>query len=138
MNKGKMTRRQFLRTSAGASAAALAASSLPAALAQDATATPLPLPEGQEGTLTVIHRTEYFEEVQNIFRETVVDLPRIRILTWISRLRIQSHLVTSWQRCRPLLPLAIRRIWLTPPISVSLRCTCLICLRMSLMLSKKQ
>lgn len=72
MRKGKMSRRQFLRTSAGASAAALAAGSLPA-LAQDPTPTPLALPEGAEGTLTVIHRTEYFEEVQNLFRENVVE-----------------------------------------------------------------
>jgi multiple sugar transport system substrate-binding protein len=40
------------------------------AFAQDAT--PLPLPEGTSGTLSVIHRTEYFEEVQNIFHDNVV------------------------------------------------------------------
>ncbi len=38
-----------------------------------ATATPLPLPEGSAGTLTVIHRTEYFEEAQTKFRDSVTD-----------------------------------------------------------------
>jgi multiple sugar transport system substrate-binding protein len=38
---------------------------------QDATATPAELPIGAAGTLTVIHRTEYFEAVQNLFRDTV-------------------------------------------------------------------
>ncbi len=71
MNKKTMTRRDFLRAAAGTSAAMLAATS-GLALAQDApTPTPLPLPEGAAGTLTVIHRTEYFEEAQTLFRETV-------------------------------------------------------------------
>ena len=30
-----------------------------------------PLPQGAAGKLTVIHRTEYFEQAQNLFRETV-------------------------------------------------------------------
>jgi multiple sugar transport system substrate-binding protein len=33
----------------------------------------MPLPEGAPGKLTVIHRTEYFEEVQNIFHDKVVE-----------------------------------------------------------------
>src|SRR5215207_10366606 len=78
MPRKKMSRRTFLRTSAGASAALLAAQA-GLTLAQDPTATPLPvptatplpLPEGVEGTLTVIHRTEYFEVVQTMFRESV-------------------------------------------------------------------
>jgi multiple sugar transport system substrate-binding protein len=71
MNKKTMTRRDFLRAAAGTSAAILAAGS-GIALAQDApTPTPLPLPEGSAGKLTVIHRTEYFEEAQTLFRETV-------------------------------------------------------------------
>jgi multiple sugar transport system substrate-binding protein len=45
------------------------------ALAQTATPapspTPIPLPEGSAGTLTVIHRTEYFQEVQTLFRDEV-------------------------------------------------------------------
>ncbi len=35
------------------------------------TNTPLPLPEGSAGKLTVIHRTEYFEEPQKLFRDTM-------------------------------------------------------------------
>jgi len=80
MNSKKMSRRRFLRAGAGAGAALLAAQG-GLTLAQDATATPtpaptatpLPLPEGAAGKLTVIHRSEYFEEVQNIFRENVVE-----------------------------------------------------------------
>lgn len=69
----KMTRRDFLRAAAaGTSAAALAGNGI-AAFAQDPTATPLALPEGAAGTLTVIHRTEYFEQAQSIFREIVED-----------------------------------------------------------------
>src|SRR5688500_14367871 len=70
MPKTKISRRSFLRTTAGVGAGLLAARS-GIALAQDPTATPLPLPEGAEGKLTVIHRTEYFEVVQNMFRESV-------------------------------------------------------------------
>ncbi|MBZ0293921.1 MAG: extracellular solute-binding protein [Anaerolineae bacterium] len=74
MNPKKMNRRDFLRVAAGTGAAFAAGSQLPFALAQDApTATPLPLPEGAAGKLTVIHRTEYFEEAQNLFRETVAN-----------------------------------------------------------------
>jgi multiple sugar transport system substrate-binding protein len=38
-----------------------------------ATATAAPLPEGSAGTLTVIHRTEYFQSVQERFRTLVTD-----------------------------------------------------------------
>jgi multiple sugar transport system substrate-binding protein len=63
-----MSRRDFLR----ATGAALLATGAGRVLAQDPTATPLPLPEGVEGKLTVIHRTEYFEIVQTMFRDSVV------------------------------------------------------------------
>lgn len=69
--KHKITRRSFLKgTVAGA---AIAASSGPLRLfAQDnPTPTPQPLPEGSADKLTVIHRTEYFEQVQTLFRDTV-------------------------------------------------------------------
>jgi len=69
MPKTKISRRAFLRTSA---AAGLLAASGRIALAQDPTATPLPLPQGVEGKLTVIHRTEYFEIVQTMFHDSVV------------------------------------------------------------------
>lgn len=71
MNTKKLSRRQFLRATAGTGAGLLAAST-GMAFAQDPTATPLPLPQGIEGTLTVIHRTEYFEVVQEMFRDSVV------------------------------------------------------------------
>lgn len=68
MNRKHLSRRDFLRL-AGASGAALAAAQTGLVRAQD----DLPLPEGVAGTLTVIHRTEYFEAVQTMFRDTVVD-----------------------------------------------------------------
>jgi len=40
-----------------------------AAAAADATATPLPLPVGDAGKLTVIHKTEYFQEAQDFYRQ---------------------------------------------------------------------
>lgn len=74
----KISRRNFLRTTAG-TGAALLASGVPV-FAQDPTATPVPpptatpapLPVGAAGKLTVIHRTEYFEVVQTMFRDSVV------------------------------------------------------------------
>lgn len=71
MNSKKFSRRDFLRTAAGASAALIAARG-GIAFAQDATATPLPLPQGAAGKLTVIQKTEYFQVVQDLFREAVV------------------------------------------------------------------
>lgn len=66
--KKRMSRRDFLRA-AGATGAGLFAASSPLRLfAQDEEQD---LPEGAAGTLTVIHRTEYFEQVQILFRETV-------------------------------------------------------------------
>jgi multiple sugar transport system substrate-binding protein len=70
MNRKRISRRDFLRTAAGTGAGLLAAKG-GLAFAQDATATPLPLPEGVEGTLSVIHRTEYFAVVQDMFRASV-------------------------------------------------------------------
>jgi multiple sugar transport system substrate-binding protein len=80
MKRRNLTRREFLRLT-GSAGAALAAAQAGFVLAQDATAvptpaptaTPLPLPIGQEGTLSVIHKTEYFEVVQTMFRDTVVN-----------------------------------------------------------------
>jgi multiple sugar transport system substrate-binding protein len=71
MGKKLMSRRNFLRTTAATSAALLAAKG-GIALGQDATATPAPLPEGAAGKLTIIHKTEYFSAVQDLFREDVV------------------------------------------------------------------
>jgi multiple sugar transport system substrate-binding protein len=81
MSKRRMNRRDFLRGATGTSLALIAAGiNVPGLLAQDATATPtpaptatpLPLPVGAEGKLTVIHKTEYFAQVQDLFRESVV------------------------------------------------------------------
>ncbi len=68
-------------TEAAATTAATAATAETAATTAEATATvaataaptntPMPLPVGSAGKLTVIHRTEYFEDVQNKFRELV-------------------------------------------------------------------
>ncbi len=70
MNK-KLTRRDFLRTAAGTGAALLAASQ-GIALAQDATATPAPLPQGAAGKLTVIQKTEYFQAAQDLIHDNIV------------------------------------------------------------------
>ncbi len=72
MNK-KMSRRDFLRASAGSAALLAAGIQLPGVLAQDATATPPPLPAGSAGTLTVIQKTEYFQEVQDLIHQDIVD-----------------------------------------------------------------
>jgi len=76
------SRRTFLRyglTGSAAAAMLAAMGNLPAAasgLAQATntpapTNTPLPMPAGSAGKLTVIHKTEYFVDVQNLFREAV-------------------------------------------------------------------
>lgn len=74
MKSKKLSRRDFLRAAAAGSGLALVtANGVIPLFAQDPTATPLPLPEGVEGRLTVIHKTEYFEAVQTMFRDTVVN-----------------------------------------------------------------
>lgn len=65
---GKLTRRNVLHTTAATSAGLFAAGHGIPAFAQDAE-----LPRGSAGTLTVIHRTEYFEQAQTLFRETLQD-----------------------------------------------------------------
>jgi len=67
MSNSKLSRRDFLKAAA-ASGAGLAAAGVFPVLAQDEEQ---PLPEGVAGTLTVVHRTEYFEQAQTIFRDTV-------------------------------------------------------------------
>lgn len=69
MTDKKISRRSMLRGAAAlGGGAAIAGAGIPA-WAQDE----MELPEGSAGKLTVIHRTEYFEEAQNLFRETVSD-----------------------------------------------------------------
>jgi multiple sugar transport system substrate-binding protein len=71
MNRKKMSRRDFLRATATSGAGLVAAGSGLAALAQDPTPTPLALPEGVAGKLTLVHRTEYFAGIQDLFIENV-------------------------------------------------------------------
>jgi multiple sugar transport system substrate-binding protein len=76
VSKKNISRRKFLITTAGAGIGLVMASGRTSELLAQGgtpapTPTPLPLPQGAEGTLTVIHRTEYFVDVQNMFRETV-------------------------------------------------------------------
>jgi len=80
VNKNKISRRNFLLTAAGASAALVASGGrIPAVLAAGTpTPTPLPLPVGAAGKLTVIHKTEYFEKVQTLFHNAVTDFAKQR------------------------------------------------------------
>jgi multiple sugar transport system substrate-binding protein len=72
MTQKKISRRAMLRGSAAlGSGVFIAGTGLPA-WAQDAPAE-LDLPKGAAGKLTVIHRTEYFEAAQNLFRDTVTN-----------------------------------------------------------------
>jgi multiple sugar transport system substrate-binding protein len=74
MDSKKISRRGMLQGTAATGAGLIAASSGLPAFAQSSEPPPeLDLPEGKVGKLTVIHRTEYFEEAQNLFRETVQD-----------------------------------------------------------------
>ncbi len=73
MKGKKLSRRDFLRLSTSAGAAFLAARGGIALAQTSPTATPLPLPQGTAGTLTVIQKTEYFQAVQDHFHDTVVN-----------------------------------------------------------------
>ncbi len=73
MNYKKLSRREFLRAGAGAGAALLAAQTGLALAQTTPTATPLPLPEGATGTLSVIQKTEYFQTVQDLIHQDIVD-----------------------------------------------------------------
>ena len=64
----ELTRRDFMKLTAGASAVMMVGGNL-LVYAQDNQ----DLPQGSEGKLTVIHRTEYFDEVQDLFRASVED-----------------------------------------------------------------
>ncbi len=70
MDFDKISRRQLLKAGALAGVSLAAVSTGLPVFAQDK-APELDLPQGATGKLTVIHRTEYFEEAQNIFRDTV-------------------------------------------------------------------
>ncbi len=69
MSSRKPSRRDILR----ATAATGALFATGGAFAQDKPK-PIDLPQGAKGKLTVIHRTEYFEQAQTLFRDTVVEL----------------------------------------------------------------
>jgi multiple sugar transport system substrate-binding protein len=70
MDFDKISRRQLLKAGALTGVSLAAASTGLPVFAQDKPPE-LDLPQGAAGKLTVIHRTEYFEEAQNIFRDTV-------------------------------------------------------------------
>ena len=72
MSSNKITRRDVLRGGSAVGLGLLAGSQGLPAFAQDA-APELELPTGAAGKLTVIHRTEYFEAAQNLFRDTVTE-----------------------------------------------------------------
>jgi multiple sugar transport system substrate-binding protein len=71
MTETKFSRRAILKGSAATGTGLLLAGSGFSAFGQDAAKPDAPLPVGEQGKLTVIHRTEYFEAAQNLFRETV-------------------------------------------------------------------
>ncbi|MEO5808433.1 extracellular solute-binding protein [Devosia sp.] len=73
MTDKKLTRRAMLQGTAAAGAGLFAAGSGFPAFGQDAPKPDAPLPVSASGKLTVIHRTEYFEEAQTIFRSAVTD-----------------------------------------------------------------
>ena len=70
MDFDKLNRRQLLKTGAMTGAGLAAAGSGLPAFAQEKPPEQ-DLPEGAAGKLTVIHRTEYFEAAQTMFRDTV-------------------------------------------------------------------
>jgi len=70
MDSKKISRRELLQGTALTGAGLIAAGAGLPALAQDKPPE-LDLPVSTTGKLTVIHRTEYFEDAQNLFRETV-------------------------------------------------------------------
>lgn len=72
MTTRKISRRAVLRGSAALGGGALIAGTGIPAWAQD-NQPELELPQGAAGKLTVIHRTEYFEQAQTLFRDTVTN-----------------------------------------------------------------
>jgi multiple sugar transport system substrate-binding protein len=76
MSPNKLTRRELLRASALTGAGLIAAGSGFPAFGEDAPKPDAPLPVGAAGKLTVIHRTEYFEAAQTIFRDTVTEFAK--------------------------------------------------------------
>ncbi|MEP7285717.1 MAG: extracellular solute-binding protein [Chloroflexota bacterium] len=73
MTKKNISRRKFLLATAGTGLGLVASGLGTHSILADTTPTPtpLPLPQGAAGRLTVIHKTEYFAEVQTLFREDV-------------------------------------------------------------------
>ena len=70
MSMDKISRRDLLRGTALTGAGLVLAGTGVPAFADDKKPD-MPLPVGASGKLTVIHRTEYFEEAQNMFRDSV-------------------------------------------------------------------
>jgi multiple sugar transport system substrate-binding protein len=70
MKNRRLSRRTFLKNAAGTGLLLGAGGNLTRVFAQDEE--PLELPQGASGKLTVIHRTEYFKEVEDLFRQNAV------------------------------------------------------------------
>lgn len=70
-DKISVSRRALLRGTAATSAGLILAAHGVPGFAEDKPKPDAPLPQGAAGKLTVIHRTEYFEAAQNVFRDTV-------------------------------------------------------------------
>lgn len=73
MQKRGLSRRNFLKVAGAGAALAASSQRLSSLYAQDPTPTPAPLPVGAEGKFTIIHKTEYFEAVQTMFRDEVTN-----------------------------------------------------------------
>src|SRR3954468_12206977 len=76
MSWKKLSRRDLLRGTAAAGAGLIVAGSGIPVLGEDKPKPDAPLPVGTKGKLTVIHRTEYFEEAQTLFRQQVTDFAK--------------------------------------------------------------
>jgi multiple sugar transport system substrate-binding protein len=71
MSDKTINRRDLLRSGAAAGAGIMLAGAGVPVLGEDKPKPDAPLPVGASGKLTVIHRTEYFEEAQTLFRSEV-------------------------------------------------------------------
>ena len=127
----------MLRTGGAAGLGLWAASNGLPAFAQEA-APELDLPQGAAGKLTVIHRTEYFEAAQNLFRDTVTkfaDRQQCRARHLDHQPRIVRRLPGQdvGRGARP----AIRPTSPIPATSPYRRCTCWACSKTSTTWSRK-
>ena len=89
MSADKFSRRDILRGGAATGAGLALAGTGLGAFADDKPA-PLDLPVGSSGTLSVIHRTEYFPEAQDLFQASVqafADANKIKLDSSTTKMR---------------------------------------------------